>query len=96
MPSEALPDLPTVSEFLPGYGANTWNGVAVPRNTAAEIIDKLNREINAGLADANIKARLTDLGATALPMSPAEFGKLAADETERWGKVIKFAGIKPE
>jgi tripartite-type tricarboxylate transporter receptor subunit TctC len=96
MPSEALPDLPTVNEFLPGYEASTWNGVAVPRNTAAEIIDKLNRDINAGLADANIKARLTDLGATALPMSPAEFGKLVADETERWGKVIRAANIKPE
>jgi tripartite-type tricarboxylate transporter receptor subunit TctC len=94
MPSEALPDLPTVNKFLPGYEASTWNGVAVPRNTSTEIIDKLNRDINAGLAHPNIKARLTELGATALPQSSADFGKLIADETEKWGKVIRAANIK--
>jgi tripartite-type tricarboxylate transporter receptor subunit TctC len=93
--SEALPDLPTVNEFLPGYEASTWNGAVVPRNTAAEIVDKLNSEINAALADANIKARLSDLGATALPTSPTEFGKLVVDETEKWSKVIRAANIKP-
>jgi tripartite-type tricarboxylate transporter receptor subunit TctC len=95
MPSEALPDLPTVNRFLPGYEASTWNGVAVPRSTSTEIIGMLNRDINAGLADPNIKARLTDLGATALAESPADFGKLIADETEKWGKVIRAANIKP-
>ena len=96
MPSEALPDLPTVNQFLPGYEASTWNGVAVPRNTSTEIIDKLNRDINAGLAHPNIKARLTELGATALPQSSADFGKLIADETEKWGKVIRAANIKAQ
>jgi tripartite-type tricarboxylate transporter receptor subunit TctC len=95
MPSEALPDLPTVSQFLPGYEASTWNGVTVPRNTSAEIIDTLNRHINAGLADPNIKARLSELGATALAGSPAHFGNLIAEETEKWGKVIRAANIKP-
>ena len=93
-PSEALPDLPTVNKFLPGYEASTWNGVAVPRSTSTEIIDKLNSDINAGLADPNIKARLNDLGATAIVQSPADFGKLVADETEKWGKVIKAANLK--
>jgi len=96
MPSEALPGLPTVNKFLPGYEASTWNGVVVPKNTSTEIIDKLNRHINAGLADPNIKARLTDLGATSLPQSSADFGKLIADETEKWGKVIRTANIKAQ
>src|SRR6516164_5100818 len=96
MRSQALPDLPAISEFLPGYEASTWNGVAVPRNTSTEIIDKLNRDINAGLAHPNIKARLTELGATALPQSSADFGKLIADETEKWGKVIRAANIKAQ
>jgi len=96
MRSEALPDIPTVSEFVPGYEASTWNGVAVPRNTPGEMIGKLNTEINAGLADPKIKARLADLGATVLAGSPAAFGKLIADETEKWAKVIKFAAIKAE
>ena len=96
MTSEALPDLPTVNKFLPGYEASTWNGVAVPRNTSTEIIDKLNRDINAGLAHPNIKARLTDLGATTLAQSSADFGKLIADETEKWGKVIRAANIKAQ
>ncbi|MGA8616563.1 MAG: tripartite tricarboxylate transporter substrate binding protein [Xanthobacteraceae bacterium] len=92
--SEALPDLPTIGEFVLGYEASTWNGVVVPKGTPAETIDKLNAAINAGLADAAIKARFADLGATALPMSSAEFGKLIVDETEKWAKVIKFAGIQ--
>jgi tripartite-type tricarboxylate transporter receptor subunit TctC len=95
MPSEALPDLPTVNQFLPGYEASTWNGVGVPRNTSAEIIGTLNRHINAGLADPSIKARLIELGATALAGSPADFGSLVAEETEKWGKVIRAANIKP-
>ena len=96
MRSEALPDIPTISEFVPGYEASTWNGVAVPKNTPGEIIDKLNTEINAGLSDPKIKARLADLGALVLADSPAEFGKLVSDETEKWAKVIKFAGIKAQ
>ena len=94
--SEALPDVPTVGEFVPGYEASTWYGVGAPKNTPAEIIDKLNKEINAGLADPKIKARLADLGDIGLALSPADFGKLIADETEKWGKVVKFAGIKPD
>jgi tripartite-type tricarboxylate transporter receptor subunit TctC len=93
--SEALPDLPTIGEFVPGYEASTWNGVVAPKGTAGDVIDKLNGAINAGLADAAIKARLVDLGANPLPMSPTEFGKLVVDETEKWAKVIKFAGIQP-
>ena len=93
--SEALPDIPTVGEFVPGYEASAWFGVGAPKNTPAEIIDKLNKEINAGLADPKIKARLADFGGTVLAGSPADFGKLIADETEKWAKVIKFAGIKP-
>jgi tripartite-type tricarboxylate transporter receptor subunit TctC len=91
-----LPDLPTVGDFVPGYEATSWYGVGAPRNTHAEIIEKLNTEINAGLADPTMTARLADLGGTMLPGSPAEFGKLLADETGKWGKVVKFAGIKPE
>ena len=94
-PSEALPQLPTVSQFLPGYEASTSNGVTVPRNTPAEIIDTLNKHINAGLADPNIRARLIDLGATSLAGSPAQFGQLIAEETEKWAKVIRAASIKP-
>jgi tripartite-type tricarboxylate transporter receptor subunit TctC len=94
--SEALPDLATVADFVPGYEASSWQGVGVPRRTPAEIIDTLNREINAGLADPKIRTRLLSLGATVLSGSPADFGKLVSDETEKWAKVIKFAGIKPE
>ena len=94
--SEALPDIPTVGEFVPGYEASAWSGVGAPKATPAEIVEKLNKEINAGLADPKIKARLADLGGTLLAGSPADFGKLIADETEKWGKVIKFADIKPE
>jgi tripartite-type tricarboxylate transporter receptor subunit TctC len=94
--SEALPDLPTVDEFVPGYEASPLWGVGVPKNTPAEIIDKLNKEINAGLADPKMKARIADLGATVLAGTPAEFGKLLAEETEKWGKVVKFSGAKME
>jgi len=93
---EALPDLPTVGEFVPGYEASNWYGIGAPTGTPAEIISKLNREINTALADPNFKARLADVGGTALSSSPAEFGKLIADETEKWGKVVKFAGIKAD
>jgi tripartite-type tricarboxylate transporter receptor subunit TctC len=94
--SDELPDVPTVNDFVPGYEASTWYGVGVPTGTPAEIIDKLNKEINAGLADPNMKARLADFGGAPLVGSPADFGKLIADETEKWGKVITVAGIKPE
>jgi len=94
--AEALADIPTVGEFVPGYEASTWYGIGMPKNTPAEIVSKLNKDINAGLADPKIKARLADLGGTVLSGSPAEFGKLIADETEKWAKVVKFAGLKPE
>jgi tripartite-type tricarboxylate transporter receptor subunit TctC len=93
---DALPDIPTVGQFVPGYEASNWYGIGVPTGTPAEIIGKLNKEINAGLTDAKMKARLADLGETQFPGSPADFGKFIADETEKWGKVVKFAGIKPE
>jgi tripartite-type tricarboxylate transporter receptor subunit TctC len=94
--SELLSDIPTLGEFLPGYEASSWFGVGAPKGTPAEIVERLNREINAGLADPNVNARLTDLSGTVLPGSPADFGKLVADETEKWAKVIKFANIKPD
>jgi tripartite-type tricarboxylate transporter receptor subunit TctC len=93
---EGLPDLPTVVEFVPGYESSNWFGVGAPKATPAEIVDQLNKEINAALADPKMKARLADLGGTVLPGSPADFGKLIADEIEKWAKVIKFTGIKPE
>ena len=93
---DVLPDVPAVGDFVPGYEATAWFGVAAPRNTPAEIVDKLNREINAALADPKMKAQLADLGNTVLPGSPTEFGKLIAEETEKWAKVVKFAGLKPE
>jgi len=92
--SEALPEVPTVAEFVPGYEASGWNGVCAPRNTPVEIIGKLNSAINAGLADPKLKARLADLGATTLPGSPGDFGKLIAEETEKWAKVIRAGNIK--
>ena len=94
--SEALADLSTVGDFVPGYEASGWFGVGSPRNTPSEIIDKLNKEINAALADPKLKTRLADLGGDVLALSPGEFGKLIADETEKWGKVIRAANIKPE
>ncbi len=94
--SEALPDVPTVGETVPGYDASGWYGVGAPKNTPAEVIDKLNNAINAVLADPAMKARLADLGGTPLPMTPAEFGKFIAGETDKWGRVIRTTGIKPE
>ena len=94
--SDALPDIPTVGEFLPGYEATAWFGIGAPKTTSAEIVEKLNKAINAGLADPQFKARLIDLGGVPAPMSAAEFGKFIAAETEKWAKVIKFANIKPE
>jgi len=93
---EGLPDIPTVNDFVSGYEASAVFGLGVPRNTPAEIIDTLNKEINAALADPNTKARLADLGGTVLAGSPADFGKLIGEETEKWGKVVKFSGAKPE
>jgi tripartite-type tricarboxylate transporter receptor subunit TctC len=94
--ADVLPDLPTVGDFVSGYEATSWFGIGAPKNTPAEIIEKLNKEINAAIADPKIKARLVDLGGTVLPGSPADFGKLIADETEKWAKVIKFSGAKPD
>ena len=94
--SEALPDMPTVDEFVPGYESSGWYGVGGPTGTPAEIVNKLNNEINAALADPQLKARLADLGGTVIAGSPADFGKLIADETEKWAKVIRAANIKAE
>jgi len=94
--SEMLADIPTVSEFLPGFETSQWFGLGAPTSMPSEIVDKLNKEINAALADPKIKARFADLGGMVLPGLPADFGKLIAEETEKWGKVVKFANIKPE
>jgi tripartite-type tricarboxylate transporter receptor subunit TctC len=94
--SEALPDVPTIGDFVPGYEASSWHGVGVPKNTPAEIVDKLNKEINVVLADPKKKARLADLGGTILGGSPADFRKLIAEETEKWDKVVKYSGAKPD
>lgn len=96
MRSDALPDVPTVGEFLPGYEATAWFGIGTPKNTSAEIVESLNKTINAGLADPQFAGRLIDLGGVPTPMTPGEFGKFIANETEKWAKVIKFANIKPE
>jgi tripartite-type tricarboxylate transporter receptor subunit TctC len=93
--SEALPDLPTVAEFVPGYEVSGWYGVGGPKGMPVEVIDKINKEIGAGLADPRMKARFADLGGTPMPMTPAEFGKLVADETEKWAKVIRRGNLKP-
>jgi len=93
---EALQDIPSLSEFLPGYEATDWKGIGMPRNTPPEIIDKLNKEINAGLADPKLKARFAELGSPVLPGSPTDFGKLIIQDTEKWAKVVKFAGIKAD
>jgi tripartite-type tricarboxylate transporter receptor subunit TctC len=94
--STPLPDVPTLSDFLPGYEASFWGGFCAPKNTPIEVVDKLNREINAVLADPRMKARLADLGGTVLALSPADFGKHIAGETEKWGKLVKLLGIEPE
>jgi tripartite-type tricarboxylate transporter receptor subunit TctC len=94
--SETLPGIPTMREFVPGYESPTWYGVGVPKNTPAEIVDKLNKEVNAALADPKMKARLADLGGVALPGSSAEFDKFIAEETEKWAKVVKFSGAKAD
>jgi len=94
--SQALPDVPTVGESVPGFEAAIWYGVGAPRNTPAEIVDVLNKEINAGLGDAKLKSRLAALGGTVIPGSPADFGRLVAAETEKWAKVVRFSGAKPD
>jgi len=94
--SEELPDIPSVGEFVPGFEVSGWYGMSAPMGTPAEVIDKLNKEVNAGLADPELRARLAALGGTVLPGSPADFGKLIADETEKWGKVIRAANIRAE
>ena len=96
MRSQALADVPAMAEFLPGYEASLATGLGAPRNTPAEIIDRINQETNRALADPRMKAQLADLGNTVLPGSPADFGKLMAEETEKWGKVVKFSGAKPD
>src|SRR5262249_34030796 len=94
--SEALPDIPTVDELVPGYEASGHQGICAPRNTPSEIILRINKEVNAGLADPRLKSRLVDLGGTTIPGSTTDFGTLITTETEKWAKVVKFAGIKPE
>ena len=94
--SEALPDLPTVGDFLPGYEASAWYGIAAPKKTPSEIVDKLNNEVNTGLADPKIKARFAELASAVIPGSPADFGRLVGDEIQKWAKVVKFSGAKPE
>jgi tripartite-type tricarboxylate transporter receptor subunit TctC len=94
--SEALPDVPTVADTVPGYEASAWFGAGVPKGTPPEIIEKLNKELNAGLADPRIRARLVDMGGMLLPGRPADFGKIIAEETEKWAKVVKFSGAKPD
>ena len=91
-----MPDIPAIGEFVPGYEGIGWNGLGAPKNTPAEIIDRLNKEINAGLADPKMKAQLADLGGMVFTGSPADFGKLIADETEKWAKVVRAAHIKAE
>jgi tripartite-type tricarboxylate transporter receptor subunit TctC len=92
----SLPDLPPISEFLPGYEATSFEGIAAPKATPVEIVDKLNKAINAGFADQRFMARLADLGGEGMPGTPADFTKVIADETDKWGKVVKFAGLKAE
>ena len=94
--TEILPELPTIGDFVPGYESSSVNGIGAPRGTPTAIIDRLNKEINAGFADAKLKAKFADLGSTVLPGSPAAYGKLLADETEKWAKVVKAAGVRPE
>jgi tripartite-type tricarboxylate transporter receptor subunit TctC len=93
---DVLPNVPAIAELLPGYEANGWQGIGAPRDTPVQILDLLNKEINAALADPKINTRLVDLGLVPAPMARADFGKFIADETDKWAKVIKFAGIKPQ
>jgi tripartite-type tricarboxylate transporter receptor subunit TctC len=93
---EGLPDVPTVADFLPGFETSAWAGIGAPKNTPAEIIDQLNRETNAALADPKLKARVADLGGMVFPLSPTEYEKRVAEETEKWGKVVKFSGARPD
>ena len=92
---EALPDMPTVAEFVPGYGTSAWHGVGVPKATPDEIIDRIHKEVAAGLVDAKMKARFADLGGAPMPMTPAEFTRLIVDGTKKWAKVIRAANLKP-
>jgi tripartite-type tricarboxylate transporter receptor subunit TctC len=94
--SDALPDVPAIGEIVPGYEASVWYGIAAPKGTPPEAVDILNKAVTAALADPKMKARIAELGGTPMPMSPAEFGKLVSDETEKWAKVVKFAGISVE
>jgi tripartite-type tricarboxylate transporter receptor subunit TctC len=94
--AEVLPELPTVGDFVPGYETSQWYGICAPRNTSVEIVDKLNKEINAAIADPTMKARFAAVGGEPLPGSPEAFGQLISEETEKWGKVVRAAGIKPE
>jgi tripartite-type tricarboxylate transporter receptor subunit TctC len=94
--AQVLPDLPTVADFVPGYEASQWYGIGAPKNTPPGIVDRLNKEINAALADARMRSRFADIGGEGIPGSPADFGKLIADETDKWAKVVKFAGLRPE
>jgi tripartite-type tricarboxylate transporter receptor subunit TctC len=95
-PSEVLPGVPTITTFVPGYEASSWYGIVAPKNTPADVVDTLNREIGAAVADPKINARLAELGATPMALSPADFGQFIADEITKWGKVVKFSGTKPE
>src|SRR5262249_39467546 len=94
--SELLPDIPMLADYLPGYEASAWYGLGAPRSTPPEIIDKLNKTVNEILADTAVKKKFADMGASLIVTSPADFGKYVADETEKWGKVVKFSGAKPE
>jgi tripartite-type tricarboxylate transporter receptor subunit TctC len=91
-----LPDLPTVGDFVPAYEASAWNGIGAPKNTPAEIVDRLNKEINAGLSNPDLKAKLANLGYTLVAGTPADFGRFIAAETEKWAKVIRFSGARPD
>ena len=93
---DTMPDLPAVAEFVPGYESSAWFGMMAPKGTPADIVMKVNREINVGLADPALRAKIANLGGGIVASSPGEFGRLMADETEKWGKVVKFAGVKPE
>jgi tripartite-type tricarboxylate transporter receptor subunit TctC len=94
--SDALPDIPVVADFVPGYEASAWFGIGAPKGTPPEIIDKLNKEVNAAVADPNIRARLDDMGGMLINGTPEDFGKIIVEETEKWAKVVKFSGAKPE